>query len=224
MDTFLTSINKDDLTEYLTLQLNTYFPDKQIVKSKYLKPAVKESLNRLYLCFNKVHLPYYRKNGIPSFNHLHGDHYSMFLYLVSNTLYVMDNSNENTCAKIFLLNKALHGIDAFYSIKLPEHFLFVHPIGTILGRANYGDYFITYQGVTVGATTDGIYPTFQSKTILYAGSTVIGNCTLGENTIMAANSSLINISISANKTITGNFPSNRIIENKKSLINNYFII
>ena len=222
MKEMVTSLSDKNLTNYLVKQLNNYFPDNNEVEFNAIFNSVKESLVRLELCFNKIHLPYYNKNGQPYFNHLHGDHYSMFLYLVSNTMY-KNNLDENLCAKVFLLNKSFFGIDAFYAINLPIHFLFVHPIGTILGNANYGDYFVVYQGVTVGATTDGIYPSFAERTILYSNSSIIGDCTLCQDTIIAANSTLVNCNVDHNKTILGNYPTNKIITNKNSLINKYFL-
>ena len=45
----------------------------------------------------------------------------------------------------FLLNKLLFGIDVFYTVDLPKHYIFVHPIGTILGSgAIYSNYFVVY--------------------------------------------------------------------------------
>lgn len=221
MKKLVASLSEIDLTNYLVGQLNHYFPDKNNVEFDLIFYSVSESIKRLECCFNKIHLPYYNKLGQPYFNHLHGDHYSMFLYLVSNTLY-KKKFDENLCSKIFLLNKSLFGVDAFYAIELPEHFLFVHPIGTILGNAKYSDYFVVYQGVTVGATTLGIYPTFGERTILYSNSSIIGNCVLGQDNVIGANSSIINFASDNNKTILGNFPNNKIITNKNSLINKYF--
>ena len=48
-------------------------------------------------------------------------------------------------------------MDWYWAIELPEHFVVEHLVGTVLGRAEYGDYFCVYQGVTVGGNK-GIYP------------------------------------------------------------------
>lgn len=94
-------------------------------------------------------------------------------------------------------------------INLPNHFLAEHPIGSVLGRAEYGDYFFVYQGTTVGGNRkDGIiyYPTLGENVLMYANSTVLGNTKIGNNVIIAANSYLINEQIPNNCIVFGRSP------------------
>ena len=142
------------------------------------------------------------------------------MYFFSNEAYLI--GDEILASKLFLLNKALFGIDAFYAVKMPEHFLLVHPLGTILGNANYEDFLVVYQGVTIGSTNAGIYPVFSKSTILYSNSSIIGNCHIGTNVVLGANASLVNSNIPANKVVVGNYPNHSILENKNSLISSYF--
>jgi serine O-acetyltransferase len=214
------SIPETHLVDLVNSQLNYHFPDHQEICIQTLQNSVKSALYRIRKCFDSIVLKYYGYGEESYFSHLHGDQYSMFLYLLSNEVYLAND--EILAAKIFLLNKSLFGIDAFYSIKLPDHFLFVHPLGTVLGNANYGDFFVVYQGVTVGSTTQGIYPTFSTSTILYSSSSIIGNCHTSENFVLGANASLINSNIPANKIVVGNYPNHSILENKNKLISNYF--
>lgn len=44
----------------------------------------------------------------------------------------------------------MHSVDWYYEIELPDHFMVEHPVGSVLGRATYGDYMYIYQGVTIG--------------------------------------------------------------------------
>lgn len=220
----ISTIHSSALIQYVRTQLNNFFPEKRTVRDKDIKKSVLIALDRLSLCFSHIKTPYYNKNGQPFFDHLHGDHYSMFLYLLSNTLFKEQPKETSLASKVFLLNKSMFGIDAFYGIDLPDFFLFVHPIGTILGRATYSNYFLVYQGVTIGATTEGIYPTFEEKTILYSNSSVIGETHLGSNCIVAAGASLINRKIAPNQVVVGSFPNHRILPNKKDLIHHYFHI
>lgn len=214
------SLSEESLAFYVQKQINVFFPDDNFIESSSIKDYTTIALERLRICFENISIGYYIKDNKSYFNHLHGDHYSMFLYMLSNTAYL--NADVGLASKIFLLNKMLFGIDVFYEIELPKHFLFVHPIGTVLGRAIYGDYFITYQGVTVGATTDGNYPTFSKGTILYSGSSIIGQCKTGKNFILAAKASLLNTDVDDNKVILGAFPQHKIIENRNNLIKKYF--
>ena len=216
------SLSEVSLALYVQKQINVFFPDDNVIDSSGIKDYITIALERLRECFETILLGYYIKDNKSYFNHMHGDHYSMFLYLLSNTAYL--NENLGLASKIFLLNKMLFGIDVFYEIALPKHFLFVHPLGTVLGRAVYGDYFITYQGVTVGATTEGRYPTFSKGTILYSGASIIGHCKTGQNFVLAAKASLLNTDVDDNKVVLGAFPQHKIIENKKDLIGKYFKI
>lgn len=217
------TVNKELLCQYVSAQLNNFFPDYINVESRNISQYIDDTLDRLEFCFKHIQKPYYNYGeGIEMcFNYLHGDHYAMFLYILSNTIYKVDK-NENLASKVFLLNKALHGIDAFYNIELPEIFLFVHPVGTILGRAKYEDYFVVYQNCSVGATEEGIYPTFSKETILYSKCSVIGNCKIGNNVVFSANATIINTDILSNSVVLGNFPNNKIISNKKNVIDRIF--
>ncbi|TXH71058.1 MAG: serine acetyltransferase [Thiothrix sp.] len=172
-----------------------------------------------------INRKYYQENGNPIFHQFNSDHYAMFLYFLSNTLYKNNKIIEAT--KIFLLNKALHGIDAFYSIVLPEIFYFVHPIGTILGNAVYSDYLVVYQGVTVGSdrneqNINGLYPEFSKGCTLLANSSIIGKCRIGENVILGAHSFIRNRVVSDNIIILGQYPNNQYIENRHHYLNYYF--
>lgn len=214
------SIPEKELCVYVTKQLNAFFPDR-ILYHKELEKSIRYAVERLKYCFMNIEKPYYNYNGKCIFNHLHGDHYAMFLYLLSNSLYILENK-DIIASKVFLLNKALHGLDAFYSIELPEIFIFVHPVGTILGKATYGNYFAVYQNCTIGATEDGVYPSFSEETICYSRSSIIGKCTVGKNVVFAANSLIINQNIPDNRLVLGTFPNARVIENNKKVLDRLF--
>jgi serine O-acetyltransferase len=217
----IASLDKQVLALYLRNQLNSFFPDQNIVEVENILRYMDDAIFRVGNCFKHIQKPYYNYAGSLTFNHLHSDHYAAFLYLFANTVWKIDR-NEVLAAKVFLLNKALNGIDAFYGIDLPEVFLFIHPVGTVLGRAKYSNYFAVYQNCSVGASEDLIYPTFNGETIMYSKSSVIGNCNIGSNTIFAANSFLINNDVKNSKIILGSFPDNRIIQNDKNVIDRIF--
>lgn len=214
------SIPETNLISLIKSQLSFQFPDQNEINIKVLKHCIKNGIYRIRKCFDPIVLKYYRQGNKSYFNHLHGDHYSMFLYFLCNEAYLA--RDEILASKLFLLNKSLFGIDAFYSIKLPEHFLFVHPMGTVVGNATFGDFLVLYQGVTIGSTISGIYPSFSCSTILYSNSSIIGDCHISENFVLGANSSLINTNIPADKVVVGNYPNHSILENKNSFISSYF--
>ncbi|AIE86627.1 serine acetyltransferase [Fimbriimonas ginsengisoli Gsoil 348] len=170
-----------------------------------------EAVTRVHDCFRNINKKYYREGNDILFSHLHSDHWAMFLYLVSNTVYRA--GDENVAAKLFILNKALHGVDAFYGIGLPETFLFVHPVGTVLGNAKYGNYFVTYQNCAIGATESG-YPTFGDGVVFYAKSSCLGGCQIGDEVVFGANSFLIDKDVPSNSVVIGQFPGQKIKPNE----------
>lgn len=220
MPALVLSLEDRKISKYLTIQINNIFPDEDIVSEEQIHSIVIEALSKIEYCFKSIKLPYYKKDGLPYFNHLHGDHYSSFLYWTSRIAYL--KGFEPIASKLFFLNKMLFGIDAFYGIELPSRFIFVHPIGTILGRGKYAEYFVTYQGVTIGANADSVYPEFSEKTILFSHASLIGSTKTGANLIVGANASLINSIVNDNSVVVGNYPNHKVLENKSNQIYKYF--
>lgn len=114
--------------------------------------------------------------------------------------------------KIYYLNKILHSIDWYCGIELPKHFMVEHPLGSVLGRANYGDYLFIYQGVTIGANIGSndyreIYPVLGEKVIFYSNAKVLGNAHIGNNVIFSANTCVIDEDIPCNSIVYGATPN-----------------
>jgi serine O-acetyltransferase len=180
------SLDAKGLAAYAAAQVNGMFPDPDVVTADDLTPAVEGALPRLEHCFSYVANKYFFDGDQAVFSHLHGDQYAMWLYLLSNELF-RQGGPASTCSKLFLLNKALHGVDAFHEVELPSVFLLVHPLGTVLGRGNYSDFFVAYQRCGVGSNND-VYPTFGKHVTLRPGSAVLGACTIGDHCQIATES------------------------------------
>jgi len=195
------SISTDDLCTFTISQLNQFFPDNSIILLDDIRKQAEESLRRLEHCFSYVNDKYYFDGSTSVFNHLHGDQYATWLYLLSNEIYV-SNGNINVCEKLFLLNKMLHGCDIFYEVNLPSVFLLVHPLGTVLGRADYSDFFVVYQRCGIGSNHD-IYPRLGKYLTMRPGSAILGDAEIQENCHMAAESFLIDKSLPANTLVYG---------------------
>lgn len=207
------SIEKMALMTYVAKQLALFYPDDADVKDglTHIMPTV---IARMDHCFSHIHKKYYVDQGQAIFNHLNSDHYAMFLYFVSNEAW--RQGFIPIAEKAFLLNKALHGIDAFYSISLPDVFLFVHPVGTVLGNASYANFLVVYQNVTVGADIAGIYPVFGKGCVLYSKSSVIGRCNVGDNVSIAAHAFIRNKEIPDDAVVVGLYPDNQIKKNNRN--------
>ena len=206
------SLEQSALIHYVAQQLACFYPDGQNTMSGLTRimPTV---IQRLDHCFSHIHKKYYFENGKTRFHHLNSDHYAMFLYVVANEAW--RQGFTPLAEKAFLLNKALHGIDAFYSITLPDVFLFVHPVGTVLGNATYADFLVVYQNVTVGSDVGGVYPVFGQACVLYSKCSVIGECNIGHNVSIAAHSFVRNMDVSSDAVVVGLYPGNAIKANRR---------
>lgn len=204
------SIQQKDLVDYTTRQLNFFFPDNHQIQTKDISGNIDDALDRIDHCFSEVNDKYFPKDDAgPVFNHLNSDHYAMFLYILSNEAY-KDRDDDNFCTKLFLLNKCLHGIDVFYDVELPRIFLFAHPIGTVLGKARYSDYFLVYQKCNVGGNKDK-YPVLGKYLSMHPGAVILGDCNVGENCKIAAGSFLLDMDLEDDSVYIGN-PRDYIIK------------
>jgi serine O-acetyltransferase len=200
------SLQSRALAEYVARQLAAFFPDGRPASA--VGAAIDETLARLERAFGAVADARFSAAGEARFDHLHSDQYAMFVYLLSNTVY-RRGEDPALCAKLFCLNKALYGVDVFYEVELPSIFLFSHAGGTVLGRATYGDYFLVYQHCTVGSARAeegagrGLFPVFGRHVSLYAGSSVLGACRLGDNCKISAHSLIMNKRLKPNTIYRG---------------------
>ena len=187
------SLSPQGLEGYVLALLRNHFPDGY-VPSFPLAPLLDRTLQRVEYCFKHINRKYYRDGDTVLFDHLNGDHFASFLYFLGNTVW-QETHNTELPTRFSYLNRRMNGIDLFYSIGMPQIFLLVHPLGTVLGNATYGDYLVVYQNVTVGSNEDGIYPSFGNGTVLYAKSTVIGSCIVGDDVVFGANAFVVNAAV-----------------------------
>lgn len=192
---------------YIKKLLELHFPDDNLLEFDI--STVDCALSRLEHCHSHIKLKYFQDSGVPIFNHLHGDHMAAFLWFLSNSLY-MENNDNLTAFKISYLNKILHGIDLFCSISMPDIFLLVHPVGTVLGNAAYSDFMVVYQGCTIGSNGSE-YPVLGKYNSFYSNSSLIGSCKTGDNVVFGANSSVLNFSVPPDSLVVGAYPANRIL-------------
>ncbi|MDF2439446.1 MAG: serine O-acetyltransferase, partial [Abditibacteriota bacterium] len=124
----------------------------------------------------------------------------------------------DVATKVFYLNKALHGVDVYYEIELPDVFLMVHPMGTVLGRAQYGSHFVVYQGCTVGGNPPKVdYPILGEGVALMARSTVIGQSHIPDNSIISAGAFVMDEQVPPDMVIYGTHPEVRYKPIRKSV-------
>lgn len=176
--------SREQLLGYLERQLQNFFPDGQPGVREQLDARLDQALDRLAHCIGAVRL--WRAG---EFDPLHSSQYTTFLYYLANTLY-RHGAERALCNKLFLLNKALNGIDLFYEIELPAVFFIGHSVGIVLAKARYGNHLVLYQNCTVGKN-HGAAPVLGDGVVLYPHSAVIGDCRLGDGSIVAQGVSVV---------------------------------
>lgn len=209
------------LARYVAAQIARLFPDGQRGLEAAIARHLPATLARLERCLAGCRNPYFRRDGELFFDHLQSDQYSMFLYLLSHEAAQGGEAERPLATKCFLLNKALHGLDVYFEVELPEVFLFAHPVGTVLGRAKYGEGFMAMQNCTVG-NIGGYYPEFGRHVILCAGSVVLGASKLGDGVCVGAGTLLVNAEIPAGSTVIGRSPDVRVLREPTTLWRDYF--
>jgi serine O-acetyltransferase len=202
------SLREPALCGLIARQLNHFFPDDEPVPVEAIHSILPSSMARLTHCFSHIRNKYFFDGERVVFNHLHGDQYAMLLYWLSFDAH-RQGLGEAIAAKLFLLNKSLHGLDAFYEVELPSVFLFVHPLGTVLGRGHYQDHLLVYQRCSVGSNHD-VYPTLGRHVTLHPGSSVLGRCVVGAGCSLATHALLLDKDLEAGSLYMGNPASHRI--------------
>ena len=162
----------------------------------YLEPALVCTNRCLDSSSGKYHT---RCSGVV--NPYHSIQYMILLYWISRIMFQKDKGGTNV-EKVYYLNKTLNCVDLFYEICLPSVWCAEHPLGSVMGRAQYGDRFFFYQGCTVGGNYES-YPVLGSNVIMYSNSKILGNSIIGNNVILSANSYVINRNIPDNSIVFG---------------------
>lgn len=179
-------IGRQGLRQYLLRQLAAFVPDDRPCEQA-IDANLDQALARLQRCINGV-----RVWQPDRFDYLHSTQYCTFLYYLANTIKRNGNADDiEVCTKLFLLNKALNGIDLFYEIEMPEVFFIGHSVGIVLAKATYGNYLVLYQNSTIGKN-HGVAPVVGEGVVMYPNTAIIGRCHIGDGTILAQGTSIIN--------------------------------
>lgn len=200
-----TSLSPSALSSYVARQLTTFFPDAD-VSPHALMPYLDAALERVDHCFKHIRRKYYSDASGSQFDHLNTDQYAAFLYFLANTIF-RNEGDPTICKKLFGLNKALHAVDVYYEVALPDIFGWQHPVGTVLGRATYADYAFFYQRCTVGGNLALEYPSLGRGVVLYGDTAVIGRASLGNNAWISVGTKVKDETIAPDTVVFGSSPS-----------------
>lgn len=198
-------IPKGDILKGLVRQLTSFFSisDNEIHIIKSLGETVFE---RCEFSFSKNENKYYSKSGEAYFNPYHSGQYTVFLYYFSNTVFKADSENTRLADKIYYLNRIMNACDLFYEVDLPEIFMLDHPLGSVMGRAKFGNYFAFGQNCTVG-NNNNIFPVIGKYVTMTANSMILGNSKIGNNVIIGAGACVKDQDVPDNSLVFGSSPN-----------------
>ncbi|MEL6187264.1 MAG: hypothetical protein AAFU79_21780 [Myxococcota bacterium] len=183
----LVGFRRVELVEYLTRQLQHFFPDGQEGLREGIDRDLDDALERTGRCVDAAALwPRGR------FDPLHSEQNTVFLYFLSNTVHRAGH-DRRLATKLFYLNKALNGFSCFYDTELPDIWFVGHSPGIVLARATYGSHLVLYQNSTVGKN-HGAAPVLGCGVVMYPNSAIIGDCQVGDGTVLGQGQRLIDAS------------------------------
>lgn len=175
--------------------------------SAKIEEVYDEVIGKLDNCFSHIKNKYYHGDGSETlFNPLHTAQWTMFLYYLANTLKLRSSFNTDLCDMIYGISKCFSSADIYYEVKMPDIWFFDHPQGSVMGRAEYSDYFTFSQCCTVG-NNKGKYPRFGRHVSMMSGSKILGDCQIGDHVIMSANSYVIDTDVPSNCIVFGSSPN-----------------
>jgi serine O-acetyltransferase len=206
--------DKSKLIDYVDNQLKHFFPDRFNNRIDLIR-QLDSALDRTFFS-----LKYIKLQGYTEFNVLHSDLYAQFLYYLSNTIWT-DSGNKNLASKLFYLNKALNGINCMYDTKLPDIFILLHCVGTVLGKAEYSNYFVACQNVTVGSDK-GYSPMLSEGVYMGPGSSIIGKCSVARFTYIGINACLRHQDSKEESLVIGSSPENIFKKLNRNLIKDLY--
>ncbi|RJE48780.1 hypothetical protein A7K50_08480 [Dehalobacter sp. MCB1] len=171
------SLSPKEFNHYVLRQVDHFFPDNARIDTDKFSLAFDLAVDRTHHCFKHLRLTSYCSQGETYLNHLHSDQYAVFLWFLSNSVW-KETEDEKLAAKFFYLNKSLHSFNCMYDTNLPDIFLFLHLMGTVLGKAAYSDFLVVTQGCTVGAHRSK-YPQIGKGASLLPNTSIIGDSHIG---------------------------------------------
>lgn len=179
------NLHSTRLASFVRRQLLNLLPTEEGADSGLIDAHLPAALARLERCINGV------KVWQPGqFDILHSSQYCIFLYYLANTIWRHEQT-AGICTRLFLLNKALNGIDCFYEIELPEVFFIGHSVGIVLAKATYGNHLVLYQNSTVGKN-HGVAPIIEDRVVMYPNTAVIGRCRIGSGSLISQGVGIVN--------------------------------
>ena len=179
----MTEHDKKALLNYLTRQIDHFFPDGGLDTNDRIASDLDEALERLLKCMDSVKM--WRGTG---FHYLHSEKNTVFLYYLANTIW-RNRKDTTICEKLFYLNKALNGFHCF-TIRSYRRFFRWYSVGIFWSEPLIRAIWCSIRARPWARITGR--PRFlEEGAVLYPGSAIIGDCLIRPRSYISQNTSVI---------------------------------
>lgn len=209
------SLTINELKNYVEKQIETLIPDALYKTGQIKDSDIISAVSKCDYCFSHIKNGAFNDGkGKTFFSHVHADQYAMFLVYLSNYIW-KERQDKIVCDRIMYLNRILHSFLMSYKAKVPDIFWLAHPVGSVIGNADYSDYLYISQNCTINTagTADELKPHIGKFFSMGAGAAVIGDKPIGDNCSIGVNAVLYDTELKDNSIVINN---NGNIEIKKS--------
>lgn len=203
----------EKLTQHVIRQINNIFGLEKKEINILMSTGGQKAYDSTLMCLNEFSNKYNCENINP---------YNSVMYCIYLYWYAKEMATKGWISiadRIYYLNKMLNSVDLFYEIDLPEVWSCEHPVGSVMGRANYGNNFYFYQNCTVGGSVkkDGstFYPNLGSNVWMLSYSRIIGDCTIGNNVVLSTGAAVVNQNVPSDVIVFGRSPNLIFKKNKR---------
>lgn len=198
------TLSVNALASYVQRQIGAFFPDGFAIPLDAMEGGTEQALAAVARGWKHIALAGYTRDGEGSLSHLHSDRYAAYLSLLAHAL--SKANHKEIATRVYLLNKALHAFDMYHEVELPEVFVYVHPVGSVVGRAQLGNFLCIYQNCSIGGSPrEGSldYPILGNGVLMYAKSTIIGNSKIGNRVVLGAGAMVVNRDVPDGALVAG---------------------
>lgn len=211
-----TTPRADALARYVARQLAHLLPDDHRALDT-LRAAMPAALERARHCVARV-----RAWHAGGFDPLVSGQYATLLYFLGREAAV-GQGDAPTATRLFLLNKALNGLELYHEIELPDVFFLSHTLGLVLAKAAYADRLVLHQGCTVGRKGPDERPQFGERVVMFPGSMVIGRCRIGARTTLAPGTCLVDTDTPEDSLVLPGAGRPRIVAARRDVWRDFFV-
>jgi serine O-acetyltransferase len=122
---------------------------------------------------------------------------AIYIYRIQRDIFIRfgEEENKELLNMLSYLMRIYTQMEIYYTADIGENLRIIHGLGTVIGaRVIIGDNVELYQNVTLGDKKDGTRerPKIGNNVQIYAGSQVLGGIEIGQNSIIGANSLVLN--------------------------------